>query len=245
MIRIKVDTHTHTIASSHAYCTIMENAKYASEIGMEAIAITDHAPQLPDAPHVWHFRNLKNIPRELFGVKILYGVELNILDLEGNTDCDGIPLDKLDVVNASIHSPSFKDGAGHDCTGAYENLIKNPYIDIICHSGNPDYAYDYEKIAKMACDYHKLIEINNHSFMVRKSSMPNCKKIAEMCKKHGTGIVVTSDAHFCTDIGDYSNALSLLSEIDFPEELVMNRDLKTFEEFMSQRKQLYGWKMVK
>lgn len=242
MMRVKVDTHTHTLASSHAYCTVMENARYASEIGMEAVAVTDHAPQLPDAPHVWHFRNLKNIPRELYGVKILYGIELNVLDLEGNVDSDGIPLDHMDVVNASIHSPSFKDGPGHDCTQAYENLIRNQHIDIICHSGNPDYAYDYEKIAKMAAEYHKLIEINNHSFAVRRSSIPNCKTIAEMCKKYGTGIVVTSDAHFCTDIGNYSHAFEMLDEIDFPQELVMNSDLDRFERFMSQRKKLYSWK---
>ena len=108
-MRVKVDTHTHTLASSHAYCTVMENARYASKIGMEAIAVTDHAPQLPDAPHIWHFRNLKNIPRELYGVKILYGVELNVLDLEGNVDSEGMPIERMDVVNASIHSPSFKD----------------------------------------------------------------------------------------------------------------------------------------
>ena len=243
MINIKVDTHTHTIASTHAYCTVMENAKYASEVGMEAIAVTDHAPQLPDAPHFWHFRNLKNIPRDLFGVKILYGVELNILDLEGNTDEECLGTERMDVVNASIHSPCFKDGPGHDCTGAYENVIKNPNIDIVCHSGNPDYAYDYEKIVKMAGEYNKLIEINNHSFAVRKSSIENCRKIAELCKKFGTGIVVSSDAHFCTDIGNYNNALNMLNEIDFPEELIMNRDLKTFEKFMSGRKELYKWKM--
>lgn len=241
MMKIKVDTHTHTLASTHAYCTVMENAKYALEMGMEAIAITDHAPLLPDAPHVWHFRNLKDIPRDLYGVKILYGVELNVLDLEGNVDSEGMPVQKMDVVNASIHPPAFKDGPGHDCTGAYENLIKNPYIDIICHSGNPDYSYDYEKIVKMAAEYNKLIEINNHSFAVRKTSIPNCEIIARMCKKHSTGIVVTSDAHFCTDIGNYENALGLLNKIDFPEELVINRDLKTFEEFMSRRKQLYSW----
>ncbi|MBQ6530365.1 MAG: PHP domain-containing protein, partial [Clostridia bacterium] len=43
-MKILFDTHTHTLASTHAYSTVMENAKYASEIGMEAIAVTDHAP---------------------------------------------------------------------------------------------------------------------------------------------------------------------------------------------------------
>ena len=36
---------------------------------MEAIAITDHAPAIPDGAHPWHFQNLKAIPREIYGVK--------------------------------------------------------------------------------------------------------------------------------------------------------------------------------
>ena len=154
-MKILLDTHTHTLASTHAYSTVLEMAKYASEAGMEAIAITDHAPAIPDGAHPWHFQNLKAIPREIYGVKILYGAEVNILDLEGNID-----------------------------------LAKNN---------------------------HKLIEINNHSFDVRKASIPNCRKIAEICKEKEVGIVVSSDAHITFDLGNYNNALGMLSEISFPE----------------------------
>ena len=38
-----VDTHTHTIASGHAYNTILEMAKAASEKGIKLLGITDHA----------------------------------------------------------------------------------------------------------------------------------------------------------------------------------------------------------
>ena len=242
-MQIKFDTHTHTIASTHAYSTVMEMAKAASERGLEAIAITDHAPALPDAPHDWHFHNLKNIPREIFGVKILYGVEANILDLDGNIDMDPAILDKLDVVNASIHEPCYKGNGAKDHTSAYEAVVTNPYVDIICHSGSPQYAYDYEKIIKLAKKNHKLMEINNHTFFVRRHSIENCRKIAMLCAENEVGIVVSSDAHMCFDLGDYSRALDMLKEISFPEKLIMNRDLKTFENFMSEKKKLFRWKM--
>ena len=231
-MRIRFDTHTHTIASTHAYSTISENASFAAKTGMEGIAVTDHAPAMPDAPHEWHFRNLKNLPTELFGQKLLVGAELNILDLNGNVDLEDWLLDKLDVVNASIHRQAYRGCGVKDHTAAYEAAVKNPRIDIICHSGTPDFKYDYEYIIKLAGEYNKLIEINNHTFFVRSSSVPNCKRIAELCKKHGTGIVVSSDAHFYMDIGNYSKALELLYEIDFPEELVMNRTYESFREFM-------------
>lgn len=242
-MNILVDTHTHTLASTHAYCTVLEMAKAAADKGLEGIAITDHAPELPDAPHEWHFQNLKNIPRELFGVKILYGIEMNICDINGRLDkIDENILSLLDVVNASIHGPAYKDCDKKDHTGAYMGVVNNPYVDIICHSGSAAYPYDYEAVIKEAKVKNKLMEINNHSFYVRKASIPNCKKIAELCKKHEVGVVVTSDAHFTTDLGEYGPALDLLKEIDFPEKLIMNRSFKAFSDFMSEKgKPLFRW----
>ncbi len=241
-MKILFDTHTHTCASVHAYSTIQENARRAFDAGMEAIAMTDHAPAIPDGVHPWHFLNLKTVPREICGVKILYGAEVNILDLEGNIDLDDDILKKLDVVNASIHRPCYKDYGAADNTSAYMAVMENPFIDIICHSGAPDMAYDYETVIGEAKKKHKLIEINNHSFYARKASIPNCKKIAQICKEKEVGIVVSSDAHISFDIGEYAPALDMLKEISFPEKLVINRDLKSFEEFMSEKgKKLFSW----
>lgn len=243
-MKILADTHTHTCASTHAYSTVTEMAKAAAEAGLEAIAVTDHGMMLPDAPHAWHFHNLKNIPREIFGVKILYGIEANILDPDGSID----PLEdeiykKLDIVNASIHSPCYS-GKGDDHTSAYLNIVNDPRVDIICHSGSAAYPYDYERIIKLAKENNKLIEINNHSFFVRKSSIKNCRRIAELCKEYGTGIVVTSDAHISFDLGCYSRAAEMLEEISFPEELVINRSLKSLEEFFEAKgKPLFRWNM--
>ena len=245
-MKILADTHTHTIASTHAYSTVTEMAKAASKAGMEAIAITDHGMSLPDAPHDWHFHNLKNIPREICGVKILYGIEANILDQHGNIDAlDEEIYKKLDIVNASIHSPCYS-GKGADHTDAYLNIVQNPIVDIICHSGTAAYPYDYEKIVKLAKQNHKLMEINNHSFFVRQGSIPNCRKIAELCKKHEVGIVVTSDAHMWSDLGDYEFALEMLKEIDFPKELIMNRNLETLAAFFEAKgKPFFRWQMGK
>lgn len=241
-MKILVDTHTHTLKSAHAYSTIQENARRAAEVGMEAIAVTDHAPSIPDSPHVWNFVNLKAIPRDMYGVKILYGAEVNILDLEGNIDLDEDILKKLDVVNASIHKECYKDYGAKDNTSAYLAAVNNPLIDVICHSGYADIPYDYDLITDLAKKNHKLMEINNHSFYVRKPSIENCKTIARLCKEKGVGIVVSSDAHISFDIGEYEPSLELLREVDFPEKLVINRDLKSFEEFMENKgKKLYSW----
>ena len=102
-MKIKADLHCHTVASTHAYSTVIELAEQAKQAGIEVIAITDHSPAIPDAPHIWHFENIKTIPRIINGVKILYGVEANILNLKGELDMPERLLKRLDIVVASIH----------------------------------------------------------------------------------------------------------------------------------------------
>ncbi len=59
MMELKVDTHTHTNASGHAYSTLIENAKSAKENGLDMFCTTDHAESMPGAPHYWFFSNQK------------------------------------------------------------------------------------------------------------------------------------------------------------------------------------------
>ena len=83
-----LDSHTHTIASGHAYCTVLEMARAAANRGLELLCITDHAPAMEGTTCRDYFANLGVIDRELFGVQILMGVELNLLDTEGTVDLD-------------------------------------------------------------------------------------------------------------------------------------------------------------
>ena len=66
------DLHTHTLCATHAYNTFTEMAAAAKEIGYCALAVTDHAPAMPDSPHAWHFQNWSAMPREIGGVVMLW-----------------------------------------------------------------------------------------------------------------------------------------------------------------------------
>ena len=92
------DMHCHTVASGHAYSTVQEIAREASNKGLEMVAITDHGPSMPGGPHCYHFGNLRALPSEIYGVKILKGVEANIIDYDGNIDLPERYLDILDIV---------------------------------------------------------------------------------------------------------------------------------------------------
>ncbi len=77
---LRLDIHTHTIASGHAYGTIREMAQGAAERGLELLGISEHAPGIPGTCEPVYFSNLRVAPRELYGVEILYGCEINVLN---------------------------------------------------------------------------------------------------------------------------------------------------------------------
>lgn len=54
-MQIIADLHTHTLSATHAFNTLDEMAAKAAALGYAALAITDHGPAMPDAPHMWHF----------------------------------------------------------------------------------------------------------------------------------------------------------------------------------------------
>lgn len=223
-MKYALDVHTHTIASGHAYSTLMENAKAASEKGLKVLGTTEHGITMPGSPHIWYFANYKVLPRVMYDVTMLYGVEANIKDYDGNLDMDDDILEKLDIVIGSIHEPAaFTAGTVEENTRAYINAIKSGKIDIVGHLGNPHVPVNYEEIVKCAKENDVLIEINNSSFTTsRPGSLGNCTKIAQLCKDNGVKIVMNSDAHFCTKIGEFTEAINMLKSIDFPEELIIN-----------------------
>ena len=79
-MKIEIDTHSHTLASGHAYNTIREMASMAAEKGLKGLAITEHAPQMPGTCHLYYFQNLRVVPRKMYGVELFLGTELNIMN---------------------------------------------------------------------------------------------------------------------------------------------------------------------
>jgi putative hydrolase len=236
-LKIVVDTHTHTVSSGHAYSTILEMAKGAADNGIEMFAITDHGPAMKGAPFLYHFGNLSVIPPEISGVKIIKGVEANIIDYSGHTDMPDEYLKKLDFALASFHDICIKPSTVEDHTNALINVLKNPYIDAVAHPGNPTFSVDIDSVIRAAKEHNKLIEINNQSFIVRRGCEINCKEFATKCKELGVRVVCGSDAHISFDVGKFDRILKIFEEVGMPEELILNTSVEKFEEYLKEKKQ--------
>lgn len=234
---IIADLHTHTIASTHAYSTITEMTAAAAEKGLYAIAVTDHGRAMPGAPGAYYFESLSLIPKELMGVRVLKGMEANILDFEGNIDCDEQLADSLEWIVASMHGNIINDTPDIEkCTNAYLQLAKNKNINVIGHSGTVEYKYDYDVVIPELSRNGILIEINNSTFYHKKDSMSNCVEIIKACKKYKARIAVNTDAHFSTYVGNVQPALAVLKELDFPKKLIVNASLEEMKSYMREKK---------
>lgn len=230
------DLHTHTIASGHAYCTLREMAKAASEKGLKILGITEHAPRMPGTCHNYYFHNLKVVPRQMYGITLLLGAEVNIMDFDGTVDLSQQELGNLDVVIASIHGPCIPRGTKEDYTRAYLKVMENPYVNIIGHPDDSRYPSDYEKVIKGAKKYKKVIEINNHSLSpqsFRQGARENEREILSLCKEFQVPVVLSSDAHMDTKIGDFRYIYPFLEETAFPEELILNRNADALRPYIN------------
>ena len=223
-MNIIADMHTHTVASTHAYSTVKEMTEAARDKGLEFLAITDHTPLSTDGPHIWHFHNLhKAIPRELFGVKIIYGAESSVTDYEGHIDLPENECKALDWIIGSVHTDILPSGTEEQNTNAYLGLAENPLVDVIGHPANVKFPFDYEKGIKAFKEHDKLVEINE-STLLWKNAEGNYRKIIPLCKKYGVSLIVNTDAHFFTAVGQVSRSMELLKEFDYPWELIVNTD---------------------
>lgn len=229
-----LDVHTHSIVSGHAYSSIQEMAMAASEKGLQILGITEHAPALPGACDPIYFRNLHVVPREMYGVCLLLGAELNILDTKGTLDLDENYYRILDLRIAGIHSLCWKGGSREENTYAMLQAIRNPWTQIISHPGDGTAQLDFEPIVLAAKETRTLLEINSSSMdpvRHKEEARDNNLEILRLCRRYEVPIILGSDAHISFSVADYRYALPLLAETDFPEALVVNDKPEWFLEY--------------
>lgn len=204
--------HCHTIYSD-GKSTMEENVKFAIEMGLQKIGISDHGYK-----HKGFGVKYKNYPkmkseiealREKYPqIKILLGVEANILDDKGNIDVDDYVRKYVDYVIAGYHfgsMPSNLRGLENHIrnfikplkpkeidynTRALVNAMKKNNIFILTHPGDKGLVY-IEEVAKAAEETKTVLEINAHHNNLSIEQI-------EIAKKYDVLFSVGSDAHHYT-----------------------------------------------
>ena len=233
---IKFDCHVHSIASGHAFGTVEEIAGYCRKYGLDGFALTDHGPAIPGSANRLYYQAIRMVPRWLDGVQILRGVEANLMDFDGSLDLPDELLRRLDVVIASFHDVLIKPSTREDHTRAWLATASNPLVDILGHSGRGKYDYDIPTVLGACKASGTLVEINRWTLAKSERDNDSCLAIALACRDLQVPIVINSDAHIASAVGQVDSAEALVRSIGFPEELIMNRNAQIFKSYLLQHK---------
>ena len=218
---LKNDLHIHSISSGHAYSTISEILKYASENNMDVIAITDHGPSMEGAPHAGYFENMVRLPKEIEGVLFLKSCEANILNTEGDIDISFDIQEKLDFVMAGIHNRTSypRNNNPRENTSAIINAIHKNKIKVISHPVRPEFPVIIGEVVEACAKNHVAMEINLDTLKVNQANNEFLSATKELLKetvKHNGVLIISSDAHFITEVGDDSILTKI--KIELPSE---------------------------
>lgn len=236
---IEVDTHTHTVLSGHAWSTLGENCLAAAELGMKGLILTEHGPALIGGAPDYTPHSQRMVPDTVHGIRVFKGMEINILNKNGDLDVPENYLKLLEFGIASFHhigGIGISIGNETENTEAYLKVLQLPWIDTIGHADEPKVPCDLEAVVLEAKRLGKLIELNNNRVASGIYDSSRMREYARLCKKHDQMVCVGTDAHFFTMVGRAGKILELLESIEFPPELIVNLKSERFNAYMEKRK---------
>lgn len=237
MRKLLADIHMHTLASGHAYGTIREMAQAAAEKELSLIGITEHAPGIPGTVDPFYYNNLSVVPRILYGVEVYHGCEINVLN-DGTLSLEQQYIDKLEYAIAGIHVQCYENAGICRNTRNVISCMKNEKVKLISHPDDDHTPLDYSELVPAAKEYHVALELNNSS-LVKKDRRLNCydnyRKMFTLCEQYQVPIIVSSDAHDPSWVGEFTLAEKLLEETGFEEDLILNTDIAKLKAFLGLR----------
>lgn len=234
---IVMDMHTHCIFSGHAYSTLEEMAAFVRTSPLQGFCLTDHSPYGRNAcVDIYLPITFADMPREIDGVRVYYGQEVDLLDYHGTLAIPQ-PLEQLlEFGIFGMHENAIELGHdAKDCTDAICAVFARPAFDLLAHPCREAFPIDTETVVRAAKRYNKLIELNEHCLHRQKDGGRWYIEVLEACRKHEVRIMVNSDAHFSREIGNVKDGIALLRQLGFPESLVVNSSMEKIESYMCER----------
>jgi len=192
------DVHMHTVETDGRN-TIEEMAEAARERGYKYMAITDHSKNLAfangldDKRALLHIEKIRKAGESLKGIKVLAGIEVDILE-NGELDLADETLAEMDIVIASVHSHFNQDAA--KMTERLLRVAHHPHVSLIGHPTGrillrrDAYPYDMEAVLNAAAKNKLAMELNAYP-----DRLDLRDQHLRMAKERGVKIVINTDSH--------------------------------------------------
>ena len=193
----KEDYHIHSLNFSDGMNTIEEIVKYAGDIGLTKIAITDHCQVHIDKRNfgMKNYYNMHERWRNVHNnVEVKFGIEADLLNENGDV-CFDIQGFTSEIVILSSHPAPIYSGNPCKITEGYINAIER-FHDKISFVGHPCAKYfedhiDIMELVEICNKYEIPMEFNCANFVNERTNLDNLKAMLETANQ----IYVNSDAH--------------------------------------------------
>ena len=232
-MKLLFDLHTHTIFS-HGTGTIEDNVIIAKQKGLSCVAITDHGFE-----HLCYAVKRKNLAfmksecerlSKKYNIKVLLGVEANLLNHKGDIDVKKQDLQYLDFIIMGYHKlikPKFgqtwfsiisklnkSKKQIEKNTDAYINAIKKYEIKFLTHL-NYGIKVNVPRLADFCKERGVLIELNGKRINFDKAE-------TEYLKKIDAKLILSSDAHSPEKVGETNLGLNYIIKNNIDIKNVVN-----------------------
>ena len=213
------DYHTHTVFSD-GKGTVMENAAVAKEKGLREVAITDHGFNIPTMSFKKYLeaKDLCKAAEDALGIRVISGIEANLISLEGDIDVKDEELSAIDYLTVGFHKFAWFNGLkdfmkmyavtyfnGLITTGekaierntkAMIAAIRRYPVKVITHIDH-SLKVDVAAVAAVCAEKGVLIEINA-------KHLKDLEGQWEHLVQSGARFIVNTDAHTSAEVGELS-----------------------------------------
>lgn len=232
------DYHTHTVYT-HGTSTVEENVRQAETLGLKEIAITEHS--YLGFNHIKK-GDLQRIKQDIdniqgkYNVKVLWGIEANLMSRNGDIDISDEELEKLDLVVLGYHKASkysliewLKFGLPNMLrkkpsqkqiminTEAYLKAMDKHRVSILAHLGYAGCRVDCVRLAEECVKRGIYIELNGKRINFTREDI-------EGMVATGVNFIIDSDAHSMLAVGKNHRAFNLIEKYNIPLKQIANLD---------------------
>lgn len=237
-MRILGDYHTHT-TYTHGTSTVEENVMQAEKLGLKEIAITEHSYLGFNHIRKGDLQRIKqdiDAIKDKYNVRILLGIEANLMSRNGDIDISDEELKGLDLVVLGYHKASkysliewIKFGLPNMLrkrptkkqieinTEAYLKAMDKHRVSILAHLGYAGCRVDCVRIARECVKRGIYIELNGKRINFTKEDI-------EGMVATGVKFIIDSDAHSMLAVGKNHRAFNLIEKYGIPLEQIANLD---------------------
>jgi DNA polymerase (family 10) len=240
--------HVHTTWSDGS-ASIVDMARAARAEGFAYVGITEHsraasyAGGLDPAKLRAQARAMTQARREAQGVRVLHGVEVDVLP-DGSLDLDDATLGALDFVVASAHVDL--DMTPREMTARMVRAASHPLVTILGHPtgrlllGRASSAFDVEAVADAAAANGTFLEINANPHRL---DLP--PPLVRRAAARGAQFAIDPDAHTPEGLRDTSLGLAVARRAGLSAAQVLNaRPADEVVRYLDRRRRLARRKLA-